>query len=145
MPVTDVVIEGGETMKQIVTLLMVGVFVMTFCVSSYAQEAQEEDKGTYGQEVGYKLKRGCLNVVSCLGEVGKGINDEMQAADNQVFGALTGIFTGTGKMILRATSGIYDIVVSPIPHMPTFPVEPEMLYTGDKGEKPQRVTDAEIF
>ena len=128
-------------MKQIVTLLMVSVLVMTVCVSAYAQE---EDKGTYGEEVGYKLKRGSINVFSCIAEVGKGINDEMNAADNQLFGALTGIFSGTGKMILRAASGIYDIVVSPIPHMWTFPVEPELLYSGEKWEKPQRVTDAEL-
>jgi len=128
-------------MKHIVTLLMVGVFVMTFCVSSYAQE---EDKGSYGEEVSYKFKRGVVNVFSCIAEVGKGINDEMNASDNQLFGGLTGVFTGTGKMILRATSGIYDIVVSPIPQMPTFPVEPELLYGGEKGEKPERVIDAEL-
>ncbi len=130
-------------MKGLVVLFMVSALMLTTCVSLYAQEEQN-DQDTYGDEVAYKLKRGVLNVFSCIGEVGKGINDEMQAADNQAFGALTGVFTGTGKMILRAASGIYDIVVSPIPHMPTFPVEPEMLYTGEKPEKPQRIIDAEV-
>ena len=41
---------------------------------------------------------------------------------------LVGIFTGTGNMIIRAASGLYDIVVAPIPGIMTFPPEPETLF-----------------
>jgi len=52
----------------------------------------------------------------------------MNGDEGPFYGAIVGVFKGSGKAIVRAASGIYDIVVSPIPHIKTFPPVPETLF-----------------
>ena len=106
-------------MKKGMIVLMEGMMIC-YATACYA--------GEYLDETTAKLKRGVINVVSCVGEVGKGMTEGIDEADNAAYGSVYGTFLGAGKTIVRAASGLYDIVVAPIPNIKTFPPEPEILF-----------------
>ncbi|MBU1862709.1 MAG: hypothetical protein KKH94_03470 [Candidatus Omnitrophica bacterium] len=110
-------------MKRRYIVYLVCIFIVMHAVPCYA--------GPYWDQMKAKLSRGFINIVSSIGEVGKGMGEGMGEEENAFYGAVVGVFKGGGKMVVRAFSGIYDIIVSPIPRMITFPPDPETLFTAD--------------
>ena len=100
-------------MKKGMIVLMVGMMIC-YATACYA--------GEYLDETTAKLKRGVINVVSCVGEVGKGMTEGIDEADNAAYGSVYGTFLGARTIVLP------DIVVAPIPNIKTFPPEPEILF-----------------
>jgi putative exosortase-associated protein (TIGR04073 family) len=105
--------------RYIVAIVMALMLVIT-TTSVYANE--------YVNQMTHKYERGVKNVVSCVGEIGrcmsKGVDDQQPFYDG-----IIGVFEGSGRAIVRAASGIIDIVVAPIPYSPTFPPRPETLFS----------------
>ncbi|HOW87625.1 MAG TPA: exosortase system-associated protein, TIGR04073 family [Candidatus Omnitrophota bacterium] len=62
-----------------------------------------------------KFSRGVTNIVSSPGEYATQTPTAMEQSPDYLTGFLMTIGRGTGYMLLRATSGIYDVVTAPFP------------------------------
>jgi putative exosortase-associated protein (TIGR04073 family) len=81
--------------------------------------------------MGEKANRGLKNVVAAVAEIPRGMSQDMDE-EPPVYGAIMGIFKGSGKAVVRALSGIYDIIVAPVPNAKTFPPDPETLFSPEQ-------------
>ena len=113
-------------MKQLVGVIMVFFIVVSFSLPCFAQEGEEKN---YKEEMQEKISRGLANVLSSFGEIPKGIVDTTKDVEFPVYETVEGLFRGVGKTLVRLISGVYDLVVSPIPNIKTFPPDPERLGT----------------
>jgi putative exosortase-associated protein (TIGR04073 family) len=107
-------------MKRYSMVAIMCLFVLSMVMPCSAGEFTDQMKA--------KLSRGVKNVFGSLGEIGKAMSEQMETDTNPVYGACNGIFQGSGKALVRAGSGLYDIVVAPVPHAKTFPPQPETLF-----------------
>jgi putative exosortase-associated protein (TIGR04073 family) len=104
-------------MKNVIVIVLV---IMVFCVGScYA--------GEYVNQMDEKLVRGVKNIVSGVAEIGRGMENEMKQGI-PVYNAFVGTIKGVGDMVVRVGSGVYDVIVAPIPKVKTFPPKPETLF-----------------
>ena len=76
-------------MKKGLIALMLCCLMFALVTSCYA--------GEYLDQLTYKLSRGSANVVSCVGEIGKGMSEGVEDSENKVFGGLVGICTIISK------------------------------------------------
>ncbi len=111
-------------MKQIIVVLVLSFIIVSFCVPCFAEEYKEETQK--------KISRGLANVLSAFGEIPKSIAEESEDTKLPVYEIIDGIFRGAGKTVVRFISGVYDLVVSPIPNIKTFPPDPETLGSTQK-------------
>jgi putative exosortase-associated protein (TIGR04073 family) len=83
--------------------------------------------GDYVNQMNEKIVRGVKNVVSSPAEIGHTMTTEMEQGI-PVYNAITGMIKGVGHAVVRAGSGLYDIIVAPVPKAKTYPPTPETLF-----------------
>ncbi len=110
-------------MKKVMFLLLLLSFVFTPCL--WADEVdntwQAANSPVYGTKAGGMLGRGLLNAVTCFVDVVVHTVEGTKEGPPLV-GTLTGLGSGIGCTVLRAGSGVLDILTFWVPGFNGFPV-----------------------
>jgi len=114
-------------MKQGMVGVMVIILFISLCIPCFAEEYKEETQK--------KFSRGLANVLSAFGEIPKTIVEETKDVEVPIYEPIEGLFKGVGKTLVRLISGVYDLVVAPIPNIKTFPPDPEFLDISQQKEE----------
>lgn len=72
------------------------------------------DASSYRLDIGNKVERGFINLVSGWLELPQSIVDIIEETNNIAWGIFAGTFQGSIKAVVKTTSGICDIVTAPI-------------------------------
>ncbi|WP_020562941.1 exosortase system-associated protein, TIGR04073 family [Methylosarcina fibrata] len=91
-------------------LLIASIAISTYASMGHAGESEQ----SYMSQVSGKFTRGFANLFTGLGEVPKNIVDASKKT-NPVVGGTGGLIMGTLDTLGRTTSGIFDVITSPIP------------------------------
>jgi putative exosortase-associated protein (TIGR04073 family) len=86
--------------------------IATVVTSAYASMSHADE--SYASQVSGKFSRGFANLFTGLGEVPKNMVDASNKT-NPVVGFTGGLVMGTLDTLGRTTSGIFDVITSPIP------------------------------
>lgn len=111
-------------MKKVAIYLLVFSFILTpllWAGDSVNDVWQAANSPIYGTKFGGMLGRGLLNAVTCFVDVIVHVVEGSQQGP-PVVGTLTGLGSGIGCTVLRATSGVLDIATSWVPGFNGFPV-----------------------
>ncbi len=104
-------------------LVLVVLFSFIFSFNGYAKDVwQMANSPKYGEKAGGMLGRGLLNVVSCPVDIPVQMVAGAKKNKPEFIGAVGGIATGAVCTILRAGSGIIDVVTFWIPGFHGLPV-----------------------
>ena len=113
-------------MKQGMVILIVGVLLTVFIAPSYAADSE------YAEQAKEKFMRGLINMVSAAAEIGKGMQEEMETGAQPVFGAIGGFINGTIKGLGRFASGLYDVIITPVPNAEPWLLDPPTLFEAEE-------------
>ena len=101
-------------------LLVVGLMAQpVWAMRTGAHEAAESPQ--YGRKAGGMIGRGIINVGTCFIDLLVKTVNETKAGP-PVIGTLTGVAKGVGCTVLRAGSGVVDVVTFWVPGFNGFPV-----------------------
>ncbi len=119
--------------------------VLTLCL--VIPSTSNADEAGYPVRAVSKFSRGIMNIVMCPIEIpvnffkeGKRASDEDVNAAYTIGGLMTGLITGTGYMIARAGSGVWDVATFVWPTEPLMePATPDgFIETIAKSKEPTR-------
>ncbi|HCT98948.1 MAG TPA: exosortase system-associated protein, TIGR04073 family [Methylococcaceae bacterium] len=99
-------------------MLMLALTSAAYVPSSFAEEG-------YLSSVGHKFERGFSNLFMGVAEVPKNIHNNSEKM-GYIAGGTSGLITGTLDTLGRTSSGIFDVITSPIPTKTL--VEPEYVW-----------------
>ena len=107
-----------------------GVFfgILMMVSSAYASDSLVEKMNS--NKALTKFSRGVTNIVSSPGEYATQTPAAMEQSPDYLTGFLVTLGRGTGYMLLRAASGIYDIATCPFPGKTNYgPImQPETIF-----------------
>ena len=96
-------------MKKVIFLLGVMIVLSSACATASLVENMDSEKALT------KFSRGVTNLATSPGEYVYQIPKAMKDSPDYLTGYIMAIGRGTGYMLLRAASGIYDLVTFPFP------------------------------
>ena len=100
-------------MKKVLSIALLLTFILSNTAKADIWEMAESPK--YGRKAGGMLLRGIVNVLSSPVDIPAGAVVGAQRSSPQIMGAVGGIATGAVCTILRAASGIIDVVMFWVP------------------------------
>ena len=116
-------------LSRVAKFLLILSFPLNLFLLPRAEAAELAAKGTWER----KLQRGFLNVVFCPIEVSHALAEEKKKQE-EWFNWLNGAGVGTWFAVIRAATGIYDMVTAPFPlpknYEPTLQPELALEYLG---------------
>ena len=119
----------------ITVLMVVNSASLTYAVDKVETRGIDENKTHVvaweeaRSNIGKKLYRGLANIVTCWGEIPKGVSDTTKEF-NTLSGCTLGLIKGTGLTVARCAVGVYETVtfLLPIPEGYSPIVEPEFIF-----------------
>ena len=108
----------------------IGVFFVLLTIASSAFAADSLVEKMDSNKALTKFSRGVTNIVSSPGEYATQTPAAMEQSPDYLTGFLVTLGRGTGYMLLRAASGIYDIATCPFPGKTNYgPImQPETIF-----------------
>jgi putative exosortase-associated protein (TIGR04073 family) len=116
----------------IVLSIIPNITPLTYAADKGKAPCQDKMNGLCN-DIWKKLYRGLANIVTCWGEIPKGVRD-IASEDNVLSGCTFGLLKGAGMTVVRCAAGAYEVVTFPLPLPQGYgPIlEPEFIFNKSK-------------